>query len=490
MTTDSQRSNQVASLAAAKLFAALSAIILNIALTRLLDPYEYGLYHKVLLLFLIAAPFLTFGLSESPYFFLPGSNSPRKFLQKLMLIYFAIGAGFCALILGLGYFGIPVFSNPKTNELLLIVAPYALVALPMAAATSILSALGRSRSMVVLQLLTPLLTLTAVTISCWFLPFASTALLATVWATGCSTLLLYYLMLRGLKDSGDAGYRFASILKYSLPLGLTAIVGQLSVNLDKLIVSIFSTTEEFAIYVTGAVRLPLIAIVAGSVYAIIMPELSKLLKVGRKQDAFQLWQRSSISCALVLIPAMVFLAIFAEKLIVLLFTEQYRASSEPFRIYLLLLPVRSMALTAFPIASGHSRQALIASTASLIGNGVASYFLVRWIGPVGAAIGTLIGIYVFALPIYLKWIEQISGVNYFRIIPLKNMILILLVSICTALPFALIDLIFDLPGWSVLLLGTPIYALLVLTILNKLGFKHFPPFVNKALSLLAKKRSL
>ena len=60
--------------------------------------------------------------------------------------------------------------------------------------------------------------------------------------------------------------------KYAIPIGITASVGILIINIDSLFISYYFDTKSFAEYVNGAMELPFIGIITGSIMAVLMPE--------------------------------------------------------------------------------------------------------------------------------------------------------------------------------------------------------------------------
>ena len=101
------------------------------------------------------------------------------------------------------------------------------------------------------------------------------------------------------------------------------------------------TTEEFAIYVAGAVELPLIGVITGAMNAVVLPELAKYYKAGQLNQIRRLWQAAMNKSILILAPAMFIVLLFATELMVLLFSARYADAATPFRIYALSLPVRA-----------------------------------------------------------------------------------------------------------------------------------------------------
>ena len=105
------------------------------------------------------------------------------------------------------------------------------------------------------------------------------------------------------------------------------MVGLMSRSVDKVVVSSMCTPEQFAVYVNGAIDIPLIGILTGSVNAVLLPEIVELYKRGQAREALLLWQRAAVKCSLILLPAMCFLFAMAPEVMRVLFSDAYAASA-------------------------------------------------------------------------------------------------------------------------------------------------------------------
>ena len=96
-------------------------------------------------------------------------------------------------------------------------------------------------------------------------------------------------------------------MRFSVPLGLASMVGLMSRSVDKVIVSSMCSPEEFAVYVNGAVDIPLIGILTGSINVVLLPEIVQLYSEGKAEAALSLWRRAAVKCSRILLPSTCFL---------------------------------------------------------------------------------------------------------------------------------------------------------------------------------------
>ena len=78
--------------------------------------------------------------------------------------------------------------------------------------------------------------------------------------------------------------QFRNILATALPFSFASLASILSINIDKVIVSSKSTAEVFAVYVNGAIEIPLIGIVVGSITAISLAEMAKRIEENKTHE--------------------------------------------------------------------------------------------------------------------------------------------------------------------------------------------------------------
>ena len=74
------------------------------------------------------------------------------------------------------------------------------------------------------------------------------------------------------------------IFRYSLPMGLASVVGTVNVELDKLVIGRFFTTNEYAIFANASKELP-VTMLATSLTAVLLPRLVRFLKEDKNREA-------------------------------------------------------------------------------------------------------------------------------------------------------------------------------------------------------------
>ncbi len=178
-------------------------------------------------------------------------------------------------------------------------------------------------------------------------------------------------------------------LMYTLPITATTIVGFLAVYLDKNVVAAyFKDAADFARYQAGAMEVPVVSVIVGSVSAVMLPRLSELQHKGRNGEICGMLAGAIEKVAWLTWPLFTMLFVLAESLYVFLWGPEYALSAGPFRLYLLLFPLRLLFHGQILNTLGKGKWVLAISSSDLLLNLGLSLFLVRTVGLLGPALAT------------------------------------------------------------------------------------------------------
>ncbi|HQO40527.1 MAG TPA: oligosaccharide flippase family protein, partial [Spirochaetota bacterium] len=97
------------------------------------------------------------------------------------------------------------------------------------------------------------------------------------------------------------------MLKYAVPLGVAGILATLMLQTNQMVVSAMCSPEEFANYVNGAIEIPLIGVITGSIASVILVDMTDYVHKGENSKALELFKLSSVKSAGILFPVMFFL---------------------------------------------------------------------------------------------------------------------------------------------------------------------------------------
>ncbi|MBN1270005.1 MAG: oligosaccharide flippase family protein [Kiritimatiellae bacterium] len=412
------RTFKVVLLSVGRLLTSVVGLLCAMVLTRVLTVLDYATYGQTLLAYNFAVPFLSLGLPSALFYFLPGERRrPRAVLVENLLLLAAMGGLFSLfLLLGGGHLLAVRFRNPDLVGTLRILVPYPLFVLPALALSACLMARDRPRRMVAYNVSSRLLMFVLVAVPCLIWRTPEAALAGTVAGAGIMLVPALKLMFGACPGEEWRPTRAGmwAQLKYSVPLGLATMIETTMMGIDKIIVAAMCTTSAFAVFSVGAVQIPMIAVITGSLTSVLIPEFAGLYKEERYADMLALWQKAMVRSAVFILPIMFYLLAMAPEVMRVLFSAKYADSAAVFRVYLLLLPVRITSYGAVFMATGNTSRLVNRGIGGLVINAILSVLLVRWVGYLGASVGTVLTIYLWTVPYNLYHIARILRTSAFK----------------------------------------------------------------------------
>jgi O-antigen/teichoic acid export membrane protein len=436
---------QAGALASGSLAAQASALLLMMALTRLVPKAQLGGYQQLGLIYGILSPLLVAGIPAALLYFLPRSDDPARSRAWVGQAYLLLGS--IGLLASLGVVAgrasiAEALGNPELSHALLPYAPYPFLAFVTAVMPTALVAVRRAGLAASLNGLGGAFVFVGVLAATAIEPDAPHMAAGLVVAQLCAALVSIYAVHRAVGISlgrGGVADGVRALLRYGLPLAVTGLAGMLAFQFDRLVVSREFSPALFAVYVVGAVELPLIAIVQQSVNAVLVPALARHYAAGDLAALTALWHRAIRRTSLVLLPVFVFFMVTAGELIRLMFGASYGRSADIFRVYLLLVPLRVATYGLITLAIGRTRINLTASLLLLAMNAGFVLALVGPLGLIGPAVGTVLA--ELGHDIYfLVRLRGILGLSIGALFPWRMLAANLAVSALAGVPAALLVL--------------------------------------------------
>jgi O-antigen/teichoic acid export membrane protein len=412
----------------------LAMIFVASYLSRVMSQSEYGTYRQTFLVYEFASPLLILGMPQALFVFVGRKpDLAKQYTLVNMGMLFASGLLFGLLILTLGKNLISeLWDNPALSASLGIMSLYGCFFYPTQTISGCLMGIGKAHLVLTYNVSTRILIMASVigAVVIWG-PYASTALMGVMLGTILSLLVAISLVVKFCPQSEEK-FSWAMLREqvgFAVPVGLASLFGSISLSIDRLIVSCLTNAENYAIYANGAVELPIVGIITGSITAVIMPEMSAAFAAGDKSKALELWHQAAVKSALVLFPICALFMISADTFITLLYSEKYAASAIPFRYYLLLLPARIVVFGALFQAMNKPREVLYFSIVGLLGNSLAVYSSFYLCGFQNAALGSVLSMYILLLPFLLHRTKKLLSREYTQLLPWIELLNILLINI-------------------------------------------------------------
>lgn len=304
-------------------------------LVRLLSPEEIGTF-KVFFLYLTVLPALalTSGImSGLGYWAGQGDRRAPAFQVSAFFIFCAAVALSVAIFLLRPLLGGALGWGP-TEVLLFSVAAFGTIASPFFDEAAI--ATGRIWTGSLFFAISEILRTLALVVVAFITHDLTAVLLAHTVLTVAKALVgLSYGMRLGIVSLSPPRQEMAAVARYALPVSVAWLFGIVVNYADQLILSAYISAADFAFYSIGCLVIPPLLIIEQSVTRVLIPQLSEAFSQKRPAHAAMLFQEAIEHLALLLVPSVVGLIVFAEPIISLLFTEKYLSASPYLIIYAL-----------------------------------------------------------------------------------------------------------------------------------------------------------
>ena len=181
--------------------------------------------------------------------------------------------------------------------------------------------------------------------------------------------------------------------KFSLPLGLSSLVGRFNKYIDKFIVSIFLVNTAYAEYSVAANEVPLIKVIPLAVGSVLISRYVQFNLQSKKDELLSLWYKGIEKVSLLVIPMTILFTLLAPELITFLFETEgvsYANAVLPFQLYNLIVLIRVTHYGSILQAFGDTKGVFYFSINLLAANVILSVPMTIYFGIVGTALGTLI----------------------------------------------------------------------------------------------------
>lgn len=408
---------QTAFVAGARLANQGALMVCAMLIGHVLSRGEAGVVQKLLLLTNLCVLVGMFGVQTALFTQLPkfAADQRRGLLTQSTLLLGAIGTLLAAIIMGARTAIVHYFQEPALNDFLPFAALAVWVALPAAVAEPLLITQKRSTLLLAVSVVCAAvhvaLVATAALYKPQLLPAAMMLGLALAAALRLSVAALYATAkMQGAWLPAHPRHALGVQLAFILPVGAVSAIDTIATMLDRNIVAYFFTTEQFSLYAFGAMEIPLLGLIIGSVTPVLLPEFSAMIARGNVRQTLELWHRVILKTAVLVFGIFFVFLCIAPDFLALLYSEKYRESAVFMRIYLLLLPLRIVTLMPLLYAFGRQKLVLAGSCADLALNLCLSLLLVRCtpLGMAGAATATVVSTALQSL-FYLWIIRRAFG---------------------------------------------------------------------------------
>lgn len=352
-------------------FSSLANLYLPIYLARVLEPSEMGLY-KVFFLYMGAIPFLflTGGPLHSVYYWAGREKSQRsRYLQQSFAL--AFGLSFLILILGLPLRGLIAQTIKLNSNHVALMLLGAFLTVPADFYTQTKIALGSPFKGSFYDAAFEIAKVSALVFIAWSTKNVEAIFLAFCAVFGVKLVLSIALKAKDGILKSDFGLEKArEIFRYCLPISLAGLASFFVDKMDQILLAARLSQEDFAFYSMGCLMIPPLYMLENAVVSVLVPKLAKAW-TEENHEGLKHFRKAAGHNAFLMIPSFFGLALFADPIIEILYTEKFSQAAEYFKIFAFTYLILIIPHDAVPRATGKTKwifkMALATGAASLLG---------------------------------------------------------------------------------------------------------------------------
>ncbi|MFZ1081473.1 MAG: oligosaccharide flippase family protein [Candidatus Kryptoniota bacterium] len=413
----------------------LGLLGVSVVLTRVLSRADYGSYEQVWLVYNSFLPLVGYGLSSSIYYFSTREDR-KKVYSSAALWVTTIGILTGIFLIVFAPVIASLFNSSVLTEYLRIFAVYAVVSSPAFMFESVFVNEKRVGLLLAGNILISVLLAGMVFISAIVFHNLSIVFWSVVMVGLVKSIFLFIFLSKENKLTSQKLLPVVRLqLLYAGPIFVSSIIGTISNQIDRYLVTLFFSPDQFAVYAIGAKEIPMIAVITGSASAVLFPTFSELGSREMRGQFVTTWRNSISKTGLFLLPMMVFLFFSTKDFMFFFFGEKYVASAAVFRIFLLLLPLRLAFYSPALLMLGKQKLYMYSSLVEVLLSAGASYFLMRTYGLEGVAVGKVVVTYVevaFLITVLIV-ILKTNLKNFFPWIKLLKIFTVSVISLAPAI---------------------------------------------------------
>ncbi len=393
-----------------------------VVLARVFDPTEFGTYKQLFLVYSTLYYIAQFGMAESLFYFLPGAGETAGRHVANSFLFLAAAGAACGVLLETASGGISRWlHNGTLSGHLPLIAAFLGLMLGSAGLEIVMIARRRYLWASACYGVSDVVRAASLVVPAALLGRLDAVLVGAV----AFALLRIAATLGYFARTFRSTLRFdrallARQLAYAGPFGLAVLLEIVQTNFPQYAVSYRFDAATFAVYAVGCLQIPFVDLVATSAGNVLMVRMTEAVGEGPTDQVLEIWHDATRKLALIFFPLVGVLVVGARELIVLLFTEQYRASVPVFMvsttvIALAVLPtdavLRVYAQTGLLLLLNAVRLALIAA---LIAPLIALFYLP------GAMLVAVLAT-AAAKGLALVRMKRLMGVGFARLLPWRSL---------------------------------------------------------------------
>lgn len=425
-------------------------IILAIAVVRILSKTDFAIIGYLLMIHEMARNLAVLGFPESVFYFFErlGKNSRKGFVLQTFSILIITGL-VASIVIYLFNFAVPTFltnwdptSVDAVQKFMPLMALVAFFEIPTWPTTNVLLAADRQKDASWYEIGTSTLSFVSLVIPLWLgfsLEFALKCLVGYSVIRFVGSLVWVWIILPKT-ETLTSSISIKDQITFSIPLGISALVGKFNKYIDKFVVSVFLVDTAYAEYNVSSNEVPIIKVIPFAVGSVLISKYVRYQLESKKEELLDLWYKGIEKVSLLVIPLTILVIISASDLVSIFFETEgtsYQAAVLPFQIYNLIVLIRVTHYGSILQAFGDTKGVLWMSMNLLAANLILSIPFTIYFGIAGTATSTLIA-NIYNWYMVLRRIGKHMDLPAHKVLPFPFYGKVLGSSVIAALPIFLI----------------------------------------------------
>ncbi len=332
----------------------------TIILVRYFDKMEYGTYKQILYVYTSLQTLFAMGLPSAFAYFIPrlNKNQQKQLVNKLTQLFLLFGFIFSAVLYFSADFIANLLRNPELSVGIRLFAPLPLFTLPTMGVEGIYTALRRTKDIAVYHIFSKLIMLLCIILPVvvWNMGYREAII---GWGTASFLTFIVAMYMKSQPyfkiDTEIIPNMYRRVFSYSLPLTGAFIAGFFANSADQFFISRYYGTTAFAEFSNGSLSIPIVGVIAVSVKNVLLPIFSKADATHSLDEAIKSYNNAVAKTATIVLPMLLFCFFFAADIMVALYGNQYLASKDYFRMYIIRDFLQVIPYFAVLMALGYSK---------------------------------------------------------------------------------------------------------------------------------------
>ncbi|MEM7819490.1 MAG: flippase [Candidatus Aenigmatarchaeota archaeon] len=409
----------------------LIGYLIRIFLAHSLTPTEYGLIYSTIAFLGLINIFRGLGMTDTLRKKIPEFLEKNNYVKiKSSIVFtFIIQSLYTVIIISLIFIFIkPITTNIlKSYEGTIVLIILALSTLITVAYQVILASLQGLQSVKIyttIDLLSYLMKFSFIVFL--IVPFGVLALPYAYLFTAILMSIITYLIFR-IKFSEIVKSKLEidknltkEILYFSTPIMIGYVASSVVSNVDTILISIFRSLEDVALYQVAHPLASLLLLVSGAITIVLLPTVSELWTKNKKETLSNMLGLLTKALFILIIPLALIMIAFPENVISMLFGEQYLGASLTLQILSIGMIIATLSYIFGSSIIGIGKPGLNTKIAFVIMgvNIVFNIILIQIFGIVGAAISliisNLVGFFLLSyfakkyIRVYMQWFNLLK----------------------------------------------------------------------------------